>query len=450
MPELERLLRNGPRRVEGARLCYFALMRADLAFGKTGLSVELPEGYRYRVLEARSAVPLKDAAGMLEAALERPIGAEGIRKLARGKRSAGISVCDITRPAPNRVVLPPVVRRLEEAGVPREGITVFIATGLHRGATPEEIREIVGPEVAAAYRVLNHNARELDEHRYLGKTAAGTPVYIDERFLAADLHITLGFIEPHLMLGYSGGRKLIVPGLAAQETIKVLHSPRFMRDERAVEGSIEGNPLHAEMLEIAAMARHDFIVDVALARDRRIAGVFAGDPLAAHRRGVEFVSKVMLELLEEPVDAVITTSAGYPLDLTYYQAIKGVTAASHIVKPGGKILLAAACQEGPGAPEFRRMLKEYPSDVEFLKAIEQAEVVIDQWQLEKLALVTRKAEVLWYVPGLPEEYYPALWGRVFRSIEAARDALFAGLAPGARVAVIPEGPYVLAKVGRTS
>jgi len=425
-------------------------MRVDLAFGKTGLSVELPEGYRYRVLEARSAVPLGDAPGALEAALEAPLEAPPLRELARGMRSAGISVCDITRPAPNRLVLPPVLRRLEGAGIPREGITIFIATGLHRGATPEEVGEIVGPEVAAAYRVASHNARERVEHRHLGKTAAGTPVWIDERFLAADLHVTLGFIEPHLMLGYSGGRKLIVPGLAAQETIKVLHSPRFMRDPRAVEGSIADNPLHAELLEIAGMARHDFVVDVALARDRRIAGVFAGHPVGAHRRGVEFVSRVMLELLPEPVDAVITTSAGYPLDLTYYQSIKGVTAAAHIVKPGGKILLAAACGEGPGAPEFRRMLKAFPCDEEFLKAIEGAEVVVDQWQLEKLALVTRKAQVLWYVPGLPEEYYPSLWGTVYQSIEAAREALFSGLAAGASVAVIPEGPYVLAKVGQAS
>ena len=198
------------------------------------------------------------------------------------------------------------------------------------------------------------------QHRHLGSTASGTPVYIDERFVSADLHITLGFIEPHLMLGYSGGRKLMAPGLAAQETIKVLHSPKFMREARAVEGSIEDNPLHRELLEIARMARHDFMVDVALARDRKIAGVFAGDPVAAHRRGVEFVSQVMLETLDEPVDAVITTSAGYPLDLTFYQAIKGITAASHIVKPGGKILLMAACEEGAGAPEFRHMLAENP------------------------------------------------------------------------------------------
>jgi nickel-dependent lactate racemase len=365
--------------------------------------------------------------------------------LARGKRTAAISVCDITRPAPNRKTLPPVLRRLEQAGIPREGVTILIATGLHRAATAAEIREICGEEIAAGYRVVNHDARDLVSHRHLGSTAAATPVHIDDRFVAADLHLTLGFIEPHLMLGFSGGRKLVAPGLAAQETIKVLHSPRFMRDSRAAEGSIEDNPLHRELLEIARMARHDFLLDVALARDRSIAAVFAGHPEQAHRSGVEFVSQVMLEKLDEPVDAAITTSAGYPLDLTFYQAIKGVTAASHIVKSGGKILLAAACQEGAGAPEFQRMLAQGLSDATFLERIAGAPVTIDQWQLEKLAMVTTRQDLLWYVPGIPQEYHDKLWGRSYPTVESAIQALAAGLAPGARIAVIPEGPYVLAR-----
>jgi nickel-dependent lactate racemase len=385
-------------------------MRIELAFGKTGLAVDLPENFRYRVLEARSARPLPDWEGALEAALDCPIGSAPLADLARGKTSAAISVCDITRPAPNRRTLPPVLRRLEQAGIPRERITILIATGLHRPATAEEIREICGPEIAAAYRVVNHDARDLASHRDLGATASGTPVYIDERFMAAELHITLGFIEPHLMLGYSGGRKLIAPGLAAQETIKVLHSPKFMRDARAVEGSIEDNPLHRELLEIARMARHDFLLDVALTRDRAIAGVFAGDPEAAHRAGVAFVSQVMLETLDEPADAAITTSAGYPLDLTFYQAIKGVTAAAHIVKPGGTILLAAACQEGAGAPEFCRMLGAGLSDAEFLERVGGAPVDVDQWQLEKLALVTTTHKLLCFVieDGLHLQGRPAV------------------------------------------
>ena len=279
----------------------------------------------------------------------------------------------------------------------------------------------------------------------LGTTKSGTPVYIDERFVSADLHITLGFIEPHLMLGFSGGRKLIAPGLAAQETIKVLHSPKFMRDAaRRWKAPSKTTRCTASCSKSPRMARHDFMVDVALTRDRKIASVFAGNGVEAHRRGVEFVSRVMLETLDEPVDAVITTSAGYPLDLTFYQAIKGITAASHIVKPGGKILLMAACEEGAGAGEFSRMLAQNPSDRRFMDQIATAPVVVDQWQLEKLGLVTARLNVLYYVPGLPAEYHASLWGKSFPTAHAAIEALTASLPPGAKIAVIPDGPYVLA------
>jgi nickel-dependent lactate racemase len=428
-------------------------MKTWFAFGKNGLDLELPDGFRYQVLEARSAVPLADPAAAIEGALDNPIAGPSLKQLATGKKSAAISVCDITRPAPNRQVLPPLLARLEAAGIARERITILIATGLHRPATETEIREICGEWATGNYCVLNHHARQLAEHHHLGYTASGTPVFIDERFLSADLHITLGFIEPHLMLGFSGGRKLIAPGLAAEETIKVLHSSKFMRDSRAVEGSIEENPLHRELLEIARMARHDFLVDAALARgagQRPIAAIFAGEPVAAHRQGVEFVSQVMLETLEEPVDAVITTSAGYPLDLTFYQAIKGITAASHIVKPGGKILLLAECAEGPGGAEFSQMLAKHATDRGFMDEIARAAVAVDQWQLEKLALVTAKAEVLYYVPGLPRQYHASLWGKAHATPEAAIGALTSSLPPDARIALIPEGPYVLAQVRTNS
>jgi lactate racemase len=421
-------------------------MRVDLAFGKTKLTAELPVGFRYRVLEARSATPVEDARAAIARALDNPIGQSPLEALASGKRSAAISVCDITRPAPNRLTLPPILARLERAGIARNQITILIATGLHRAATAAEIHEIVGQETAANYRVVNHNARAIEEHRSLGLTASGTPVYIDERFVSAELHITLGFIEPHLMLGYSGGRKLVAPGLAAQETIKVLHSPRFMRAPNTFEGSIEENPLHRELLEIARMARHDFICDVALARDRQITGVFAGDPVQAHRQGVEFVSRTLLETLDEPVHAVITTGAGYPLDMTFYQAVKGVTAAAHIVRPGGRILLVAACEEGAGAAEFSQMVRELSSYDEFLRDILDAPVVVDQWQLEKLALVGTHLEVLFYVPGLPEQYRDALSGHAFGTLDEALRALLEGLPEQASIAVIPDGPYVLARL----
>jgi nickel-dependent lactate racemase len=272
-------------------------------------------------------------------------------------------------------------------------------------------------------------------------------VYIDERFMAADLHISLGFIEQHLMLGFSGGRKLVAPGLAAQETIKAIHSPKFMREPLATEGSIAGNPLHAELLEIARMARHDFILDVALTQDREISGVFAGDPVKAHAAGVEFVECTCLERLAEPADAAITSAAGYPLDLTFYQTIKGVTAAQHIVKPGGRILALAECAEGVGSPEFARRLGALTGFESFLDEIRESAVEIDQWQLEKLALTGLKHELFFYTPGVSKRQLGFLGANAFDDLDEAVAAVLDGLPAGARVALVPEGPYTFARAG---
>src|SRR5580704_10891797 len=351
-------------------------MRAQLAFGRTGLEIDLPDTHEYSVLQCPSIAPLADPVAAIETALDRPAAGPSLASLATGKLTAAISVCDITRPAPNPVVLPPLLRRLQAAGIPKEGIRILIATGLHRQATPAEIRHIVGEEIAANFEVLNHDARNAAQHHRLGTTKSGTPVFVDERFIAADLHLSLGFIEPHLMLGFSGGRKLVAPGLAAEATIKELHSSRFNRDPRTREGNIEGNPLHAELLEIARMARQDFILDVSLNQDRGITAVFTGEPEAAHRAGMQWVQASMLQRVGDPFDAAITTGAGFPLDLTFYQSVKGVTAAAGIVWLGWRILLFGECEEGAGAAEFRHMMTQYRSAGAFLRAIAGAPVTI--------------------------------------------------------------------------
>jgi lactate racemase len=420
-------------------------MQTHFAFGKDGLTVSLPDGPAYVLVESRSASPLPDALAAIEVALDTPIGCKPLRELAAGKRTAAISICDITRPAPNKLTLPPLLRRLHEAGIPVEGITILIATGLHRGATQEEIDVIVGADIWSKYRVVNHDARDFAGHRALGSTRGGIPVYIDERFMAADLHITLGFIEQHLMLGFSGGRKLVAPGLAAQETIKVIHSPRFMRDPMSTEGSIEANPLHDELLDIARMARHDFILDVTLTQSRDVSGVFAGEPVAAHAAGVDFLRKTSLEKLTGLADAVITSAAGHPLDLTFYQTVKGITAATHIVKPGGKILILGACSEGVGSPEFARELREYKSAESFLAGLMGVPVVVDQWQLEKLALAAQRNELLFYTPGISANEMGSLGESSFINLDDAVRALLDGLPSGAHVALVPEGPYVFAR-----
>ena len=214
----------------------------------------LPDSLRTTVLRSRFGAELESPDRAIAAALRNPIGSPPLEDLARGKRSAVIAVCDITRPAPNRVVLPHVLAALEKGGMPSSQVLVLVATGLHREATRDELTEIVGDDVLARYRVESHRARAGDENAYLGETQTGTPVYIDRRLLDADLHITLGFVEPHLMAGFSGGRKLLSIGLAGEKTIKRLHSPLFMRHPEATEGSFPDNPLHRELIEIASMA----------------------------------------------------------------------------------------------------------------------------------------------------------------------------------------------------
>jgi nickel-dependent lactate racemase len=382
---------------------YSKKMQIHFAFGRQGLDVTFPNGPKYEVIESRSASSLPDVDLALGRALDQPIGCEALSVLASGKKTAAISVCDITRPAPNWLTLPPLLRRLHDAGIPVDGVTILIATGLHREATPGEINAILGPEIASKYRVVNHDARAFSEHRALGKTQRGIPVYIDEQFMAADLHITLGFIEQHLMLGFSGGRK------------------------------------------IARMARHDFMLDVTLTQTREVSGIFAGDPVKAHAAGVQFLRTHTLEKLSGLADAVITSAAGHPLDLTFYQTVKGLTAAQHLVKPGGRILTLGECSEGVGSPEFAAKVAGFSSYDSFLDEIEKAPVVVDQWQLEKLALAGQKHELFFYVPGIPKERLGSLASRSYASPEAAVAAALDGLPAGARVALVPEGPYVFAR-----
>jgi nickel-dependent lactate racemase len=420
--------------------------QVDFAFGKNGISLTLPDGPSYEVVESRSASPLTDVVAALEHALDNPIGSAPLVELARNKATAAISVCDITRPAPNSVTLPRLLRRLHAAGIPIAGVTILIATGLHRNATAEEIVAILGSEIASTYHVVNHSARQAEEHRYLGETRRGTPVYIDERFMRADLHITLGFIEQHLMLGFSGGRKLVAPGVAGQQTIKVIHSPRFMREPAATEGSISENPLHDELLEIAAMARHDFMLDVTLTRSRAISGIFAGDPVKAHAAGVDFVRHTSLTKIAGLADVVISSAAGHPLDLTFYQTIKGVTAASHLVKKGGRILVMGECSEGVGSPEFAQKLAAFRGPEAYLEEIREQPVVVDQWQLEKLAITGLTHELFFYTPGVRPEQLGVLEEHSYSAATEAVTHVLQGIPAGALVALVPEGPYVYARV----
>ena len=416
-------------------------------YGKTGLMVDLPSDKVIGPLEIKNAIPLANQSQAISDALANPIGSKPLAEIAKGKKTACILICDITRPVPNKVILPQILKTIEEAGVPRSGITILIATGLHRPNEGEELVELVGEDIANNYRVENHHGKETSEHDYLGITPKGVPVYIDSRYIRAELKITTGLIEPHLMAGYSGGRKVICPGIAGIETVKVWHGPKFLEHPNADCGIVEGNPVHEENTYIALMSGCDFIVNVCVDGNRQITWAGAGDMIKAWEAGVSFVRQVVRVPIKEPVDIVLTSCAGYPLDITWYQAVKGLIGALPIIKKGGTIILVASLTEGLGSPEFQQVLSENPDLKAFKKRILETDYfVMDQWQLEEFAKVIEKCKVKVYSKGLEHSVLNKCHVTPIDSVEHAIAESLQEYGPLARIAVIPKGPYVLACV----
>jgi nickel-dependent lactate racemase len=422
-------------------------MRVRLEYGRTGMEVDLPAERVVRKLAYKDAVPLVNPVAELQAVLDRPNGTPSLAEVARGRRDACIVICDITRPVPNEMILRPMLRTLEEAGIARDKITILVATGLHRPSEPAELLEMVGAWIVENYRIVDHHGQDLSEHTYLGESPRGVPIWIDSRYVNADLKITTGLIEPHLMAGFSGGRKLICPGIAALETVKVWHGPDFLEHPKADCGILDGNPVHEENTWIGRHTGCDFIVNVVIDSERRPLKFVAGDMVSAFEEGVAFVRQVVRDTVEQPVEIVVTSCAGYPLDTTFYQAVKGLTGALPIVKQGGTIIMAASLSEGIGSPQFQQLFRENDSLEGFVERIMGKDYfVMDQWQLEELAKVRRKAKVKIVSDGLSADVLNGLFVESAPTIEQAVADSLAEYGDSARIAVIPKGPYVLAQL----
>ncbi len=434
----------GPECFEARRL----VIEIELDYGKRGLRVAIPQENIVKVLSMRENKPISDPENYLRESLVKPIGCKkGLVDIARGSKSACILICDITRPVPNKILLPPILEMLRDAGLREEDVLILVATGMHRPNLGDELVELVGEEITSTYSVKNHYAHDRSSHEFLGSTGSGTAVWLDRRFLEADLKIATGFIEPHLMAGFSGGRKLVVPGIAGIETMRYMHGARMLDHPKAKEGVLAGNPFHEEAMEIARMAGDVFIVNVALNEKREITGIFSGDMALAHREGVNYVRNAVRDTVYEPVDIVVTSAGGYPLDATWYQSIKGLTAALPVVKKGGTIIIAAECLEGIGGREFTRLVYDSPDLEKFMSDIFRDDYfIIDQWQLQEFARVVRRAEAILVSHGLTEAQKKSMHISWKRSVEDALKTAFERHGGNSKVAVIPKGPYILADV----
>jgi nickel-dependent lactate racemase len=422
-------------------------MRIALDYGRDKLPVEVPDRHIAEVLSLGPEPALPDPEGSVEEALAAPVGAAPLGEIARGRRSACVVISDRTRPIPYHQILPPILATLGRAGVPRDRTLLLVATGLHRAATEDEIRSMLGPGIAGAYRVESHDGRDHESHSFLGHSAKGTPIAIDRRYVEADLKILTGLIEPHLMAGYSGGRKAICPGLASLEMMRVEHGPKMLEGSVG-NGILEGNPFHEDILDIARRTGADFIVNCTVNREKRLTGVYAGDLELAFMAGVDRVAEATIRSIASPVEVALTSGGGFPLDATFYQSIKGMIGCLNVLRPGGTIVIATRISEGVGSADFQRLLSEAESAEGFMRRLFHPDFFVpDQWMVQHLCQVLRRASVIVVSEGLSEEKLADLLVESAPTAEAGVQRALARQGPEARVAVVPEGPYVLPTVG---
>jgi nickel-dependent lactate racemase len=418
-----------------------------LAYGRRGIVARVPDDAV--VVTATELPGLPDEANAVLEALRAPVEGPPLSELiAGGARRTRVAVVfpDLTRPMPNRTVLPPLLAELERLGAGPDHVELLCATGTHRQATPDEMVELVGPDITRRYTVHQHRADDPEhvEHVEVGRVD-GTPVRLDRRYVEADVRILTGFVEPHFFAGFSGGPKGACPGLAALETILEAHSPSRISHPGATWLVTEGNPVHDFVRAAVALAPPTLSLDVAINQRRQLTAVFAGPLPAGHAAACRFVEETSVQQVGRAFDVVLSTNGGYPLDRNLYQAVKGMAAAERVVRSGGTIVMAAECADGtPGGSAFARVLAS-AQDPGMLDAADGRSET-DRWQAQVLGRVLRKAEVWLHSEGLTDDEVRAAFVRPVDDVsDAVAEALDAtGLGGGARLGVLPYGPLTVA------
>jgi len=421
-------------------------MHIKMHYGKTGLPLDLPDDWDITVIRKKPMPILHNPVKTLKEIFEHPTSVKPLAELASGRRNACILICDITRPVPNEVILPTLIQLLVSSGMKPTDIRVLVATGLHRPNEGEELREVVGSDwVLETVKVENHFARRDEDHTDLGSTRHGTPVKLDRRFVEADLRIVVGLVEPHFMAGYSGGRKVITPGIAHRDTITSIHAAGMLEQKGIENCVIDENPLHQELVEIARMVGECYAVNVVIDEARQISFVNFGDIEKSHREAVSFVRPFAEVPVAQKFKTVITSGAGYPLDKNYYQTVKGMVAALDILEPGGNLFIVSECSEGIGSPEYatcQRRLIDVGPEAFMEQILPKTKADIDEWETEMQLKVAKVGKIHLYSGCLCDVdkqltgvvHIDSLVEAIQQSVNIFRDK---------RVAIIPEGPYVI-------
>ena len=375
-----------------------------LPYGKETLDCSALKPLEPVFLESRLAsyVPPLSEEGLVNEALLHPIGSKLLSELAVGKKKVVILASDHTRPVPSRILIPRLLSEIRK-GNPEADITILIATGCHRGSSEAELRQKFGDEVYEHEKIAVHDC-DLSETVDLGKLPSGGELLINKLAVEADLLVAEGFIEPHFFAGFSGSRKSVLPGVAERHTVLYNHNGKFIDSPCARAGILEGNPMHKDMVFAARKVGLDFILNVVINPEKKIVYAAAGDCEEAHLKGCEFL-KEQCGVSSKPMDLVVTTNGGYPLDQNIYQAVKGMTGAEPIVKEGGVIIMIAKCQDGHGGDVFYKTFEEEKDLKRMIQGFIDTppeKTRVDQWQSQIFARVLCKARII-FISDMPDE-----------------------------------------------
>lgn len=414
-----------------------------LAYGTEGLDIDVPTD-RTTIVKPQHGLAAEDAAATLRTALQHPVAGPRLRDIVSPGQRVVVSICDVTRPQPRQLMIEALLEELHGIVGPGD-LTLLVATGTHRVCTAEELREMLGAELLDTCEVVNHDARDDAELVDVGMHGNQIKTRLHRRWVEADVRITTGFVEPHFFAGFSGGPKMVAPGLASLDTVMALHNAARIGHPKATWGVCEGNPVHDDVRAIATATGVDLAFDVVLNRDQRIIAAFAGEVLSMHREARKMSCSFAMQGVDSPFDVVVTTNSGYPLDRNLYQSVKGMTAAMKVVKPGGLIICAAACADGlPEDGAYAELLGSASSPAQLLKEIEgRSWTAPDQWQVQMQAHVQEHARVRMRTDGLSDAQLRAAHLEPCHDVENAVLDELEPVGPNARVCVLPEGPQTI-------
>jgi len=414
-----------------------------IPYGQQNIKWKPPEGFSVEMIYPKDAPGIPDQIGEVVRALEEPINSKKLEDFS-GIKTVAIVISDLTRPVPNKIILPPIINKLEKMGVNPKDIKVIVGTGLHRVSTQDDFVELLGEDLANKVTVISHDALDEKMQVHCGMTRLGTPVKVNKHYVEADLRLLTGMIEPHQIVGFSGGAKALAIGLGSKELIQANHA--MLTDERAQLGKLEGNPPREDIDEVGKIVGVDFIVNVIVNNKKEIVKAVAGDFLAAHKEGVRIARKLFEVQVDKPADVIVVSPGGYPKDINAYQAQKGLLHAARAVKENGYIILLADCREGVGDDKFLATMERCKNPMEVIDYFKARdfEVGVHKAFLWCRSLIKAKTYLISH--GIDDKTARSLMVQKRSSIDEVLKEID-GLPKNAKIIVMPKANSTIPMVG---